>query len=221
MMHNNMNEEGRRDEGAYMFRHSLFLVACSGLLSSAHSVPSLLGQFLNQGRLFIDALLEVVIGSRLVGTVVAECLWHRGLQVLHLGEPCVNLSALRASIHQALFVGEHRLDVLVGNGIMEAKTSSQEVSLHLVDVFALANPHLEFGESSADILDGIIFDDGLNHVLGLGNLSYMRGLCVLRESTNHKFVNLPIRSILGICILLIRAVLGENVAGQVLHFQSL
>jgi hypothetical protein len=92
------------------------------------------------------------------------------------------VGTLRAPVHEALLVAENWLQVLVLVHVVNLKTSSQEVGLNLFQVFSLTQPHFDSAHSSAHVLDRITFNNSLNYMLGLGDLSKVRGLGILRKA---------------------------------------
>jgi hypothetical protein len=73
-----------------------------------------------------------------------------------------------------LLVGENWLKALVSVGVMDVQTSIQEILFHLLNIFALTDPHFDFSIASANILDGIIVNSSFNDMFGLSDLSNMR-----------------------------------------------
>jgi hypothetical protein len=163
-------------------KHSLFLCCNIGLFASANSVPCLLSKLFNQRSLFLDALFKRIVGRPHLGAVIPEGFWLSGLQVLHLRKLCINVGTLRAPVHEALLVAENWLQVLVLVHVVNLKTSSQEVGLNLFQVFSLTQPHFDSAHSSAHVLDRITFNNSFNYMLGLGDLSKVRGLGILRKA---------------------------------------
>jgi hypothetical protein len=132
------------------------------------------------------------------------------------------VGSLRAPIHKALLVAENWFEVLVLVHIVNLKTSPKEVGFNLFQVLTLAQPYFDSTDASAYVLDRITFDNCLNYMLCLSNLSKVGGLGILRKTCNHQIEHMAMRllSILAIRILLERAILAQNVACKILNLKS-